>query len=212
MKTAFRHLRFPTAAFVLLAAPPCPWFGQNPTGGGTPNALESPVDSTRASAAKPAAPVLSLPDTPKPTLGEFAWLAGRWQGAWGPRLAQQTWTLPKAGVMMGTFQLEENDKTLVLELFTVVDEPDGIKFRLRHFTPSLVAWEKPGPTVLNLASADAKSIVFENPVDGQPKRATITRIDADTYILKSEVIPEKGDPQVTEITYHRQKDAPPPKH
>jgi len=113
---------------------------------------------------------------------------------------------------MGTFQLEENDKTLVLELFTVVDEPDGIKFHLRHFTPSLVAWEKPGPIVLDLASADAKSVVFENPVDGQPKRTTITRVDADTYISKSEVIPEKGDPQVTEITYRRQKDAPPPKH
>ena len=102
---------------------------------------------------------------------------------------------------MGTFQLEENDKTLVLELFTVVDEPDGIKFHLRHFTPSLVAWEKPGPTILDLASADAKSVVFENPVDGQPKRTTITRVD-----------PEKGDPQVTEITYRRQKDSPPPKH
>ncbi len=113
---------------------------------------------------------------------------------------------------MGTFQLEENDKTLVLELFTLVDEPDGIKFHLRHFTPSLVAWEKPGPTILDLASADAKSVVFENPVDGQPKRTTITRVDADTYVSKSEVIPEKGDPQVTEITYRRQKDAPLPKH
>ena len=26
---------------------------------------------------------------PKPTLNDFAWLAGRWQGAWGPRVAQQ---------------------------------------------------------------------------------------------------------------------------
>ena len=100
----------------------------------------------------------------------------------------------------------------MLELFTVVDEAGGIKFHLRHFTPSLVAWEKPGPTVLNLASADAKSIVFENSLDGQPKRTIITRVDADTYISSSEVVPEKGDPQITEITYHRQKDAHPPKH
>jgi Domain of unknown function (DUF6265) len=211
MKTAFRYLRLTTTAVASLAAVACPSFAQKPTGAGTPTALAPPVDWTRATAAKPPAPDVSQPVDPKPTLGEFAWLAGRWQGAWGPRVAQQTWTAPKAGVMMGTFQLEENDKTLVLELFTVVEEPDGIKFHLRHFTPSLVAWEKPGPTVLELESADAKSIVFDNPIDGQPKRTTITRIDADTYISKSEVIPEKGDPQITEITYRRQKDALPPK-
>ena len=113
---------------------------------------------------------------------------------------------------MGTFQLAENDKTLVLELFTVVEEPGGIKFHLRHFTPSLVAWEKPGPTVLNLASADPKSITFENPTDGEPKRAVFTRVDADTYISRSEVVPEKGQVQITEITYHRQKEAPPARH
>jgi hypothetical protein len=186
-------------------------FSQGPTSAGTQPALSPPVAAGRATAENASAD-LTTPAAPKPTLAEFAWLAGRWQGSWGPRVAQQVWTAPKAGVMMGTFQLEENDRTLVLELFTVVDGPEGIQFHLRHFTPSLVAWEKPGPTVLDLASADAKSIIFENPVDGQPKRATITRVDADTYISRSEVIPEKGDPQVTEITYHRQKDAAPVHH
>jgi hypothetical protein len=112
-------------------------------------------------------------------------------------------------MMLGTFQLAENDKTLVLELFTLVEDSDGIKFHLRHFTPSLVAWEKPGPTVLNLTSADPKIIVFENPTDGEPKRTVITRIDADTYISRSEIVPRQGDTQVTEITYRRQKDNPP---
>jgi hypothetical protein len=197
-----------TITLVLLAAAAYPALAQSATGAGTQSALIPPVNSTRAEASAAAAPVDATHPPAKPNLGEFAWLAGRWQGTWGPRVAQQVWTTPKAGVMMGTFQLAENDKTLVLELFTVVEGPDGVKFRLRHFTPSLVAWEKPGPTVLDLSSADAKSIVFENPVDGQPKRTTITRVDADTYILKSEVVPEKGDPQTTEITYHRVKDAP----
>lgn len=217
MHTAFHHLRHVPrllAAAAILVAPAAQIVrAQGATGAGTQSALVPPVDSGRASAenSAAAAPVDGNHPPAKPNLGEFAWLAGRWQGTWGPRVAQQVWTAPKAGVMMGTFQLAENDKTLVLELFTVVDGPDGVKFRLRHFTPSLVAWEKPGPTVLDLSSADAKSIVFENPVDGQPKRTTITRVDADTYILKSEVVPEKGDPQTTEITYHRVKDAPPAK-
>jgi len=206
-----RHIAVIGAAtFALLAALPGVSLSQSSSGAGTRSVLDPPPPAaTKPADAATSNAVEAAP--PKPTLAEFSWLAGRWQGAWGPRVAQQTWSAPKAGVMVGTFQLEENDRTLVLELFTVVDGPDGIKFHLRHFTPSLVAWEKPGPTVLALASGDAKSIVFENSLDGQPKRTTLTRVDPDTYVARSEVIPEKGQPQVTEITYHRVKDAPAPK-
>jgi len=187
---------------LIVPAPNARTLAQQPTGAGTSGA---PVREGAQPPPAPAAP-------PKPTLADFAWLAGRWQGAWGPRVAQEVWTAPKAGVMLGTFQLAAGDKTLVLEMFTLVEGPDGIQFHLRHFTPALIAWEKPGPTVLNLTSVDAKSAVFENPVDGQPKHAIFTRIDADTYVSRSEIVPEKGDVQVTEITYHRQFDSPPPKH
>jgi len=183
---------------------------QNPSGAGTQAALQPPASATAAKPAANAAPEVGHAPQ-KPTLADLSWLSGRWQGAWGPRSAQQVWTPAKGGVMLGTFQLEEDDKTLVLELFTVVEEPDGIKIHLRHFTPSLVPWEKPGPTVLELASVDSKSIVFENRVDGQPKRTTFTRVDPDTYTVRSELVPEKGDSQVTEITYHRLKETPPGK-
>ncbi len=113
--------------------------------------------------------------------------------------------------MLGSFQLTEGGKTLVLEFFTLTEEPDGIKLYLRHFTPSLTPWEKTGPTVLNLLSADTKSVVFLNPANGQPKQDVLTRIDADTYISRSIIVPDKGDAQVTEITYHRLYQGPPPK-
>jgi hypothetical protein len=197
--------RFAFAALAVFVGFASGAVGQRPTGAGAPPTLPPPSESSAGS-------VDVAMQSPKATLADFAWLAGRWQGAWGQRVAQQVWTAPKAGVMLGVFQLAENDKTLVLELFTVVDESDGIKFHLRHFTPSLVAWEKSGPTILNLASADAKTIVFENPLDGQPKRTIFTQIDADTYVSRSEVVPEKGDLQVTEITYRRQKEVPPAHH
>ncbi len=209
--TILKTIQFAGITLLLQAAIPLAALGQHPTGAGTPAVPDPPADSPAAAPAA-AAPVNNPPPVPKTTLADLAWLAGRWQGSWGPRVAQQVWTAPKAGVMMGTFQLAEDDKTLVLELFTMVEEPEGIKFHLRHFTPSLVAWEKPGPTVLDLASADPKTIVFENPLDGQPKHTIITRLDADTYVSRSEVVPEKGELQVTEITYHRQKEAPPARH
>jgi len=184
----------------LLAVVALPVKAQQPIGAGT---SAPPGQHTAVTATAPASGT---------TLADLSWLAGRWQGTWGPRLAQQTWTAPKAGVMLGTFQLAEGDKTLVLELFALVEDPDGVKLYLRHFTPSLTPWEKLGPTALNLESADAKSIVFVNRVDGEPKQDSITRIDVDTYVSRSEIVPEKGDPQVTEIIYHRVFDGPPPKH
>lgn len=143
-----------------------------------------------------------------PTLADFAWLEGRWQGNWGPRSAEQVWMSPKAGLMLGTFRLVEDDKTLVIELFTLIQKPDGIEFCFRHFTPDLVAWEKSDPTLLTLESVDPKQAIFVNSVDGQPRRSFLTRIDQDTYVARSEIVPDSGDTQVVEITYHRQKPSP----
>ena len=142
------------------------------------------------------------------TLADFAWLEGRWQGNWGPRSAEQVWMSPKAGLMLGTFRLVEDDKTLVIELFTLIQKPAGIEFRFRHFTPELVAWEKSDPTLMILESVDAKQAIFVNPVDGQPKRSVLTRTDPDTYVARSEIVPDNGEMQVVEITYHRQKPGP----
>lgn len=190
-----------TAAGLISLHSPCSR-AQEPKGAGTQSASATPA----AVAAQ--APSAVTAAAPKATLGDFAWLEGRWQGEWGPRIAEQEWFAPKAGVMTGQFRVVENDKTLVIELFTLVEKPEGIGFYCRHFTPDLVPWERGSATVLNLATLDSKKAEFENPVNGQPKRASLVRIDADTYVSRSEIIPDEGDPQITEITYHRQKPAP----
>jgi len=172
--------------------------------------------SPSASAAKPTNSVSTPPSASagqvKPTLADFAWLAGRWQGAWGPRVAQQVWMPPKGGVMLGMFQTVDNGDTLVLELFTIVEKPGGISLYVRHFTPTLEPWEASKATLLKLASSTPKALEFDNPLNGQPKRQIIRKIDADTYASRAEIVPDKGDTQVVEITYHRQKEIAPAKH
>lgn len=188
--------------------------GQQASGAGTgaqSSAQTAAKETSQAPTSKqqaPAAAPQQAPTAAHPTLANLAWLEGRWRGDWGPRVAEQVWMAPKAGMMTGLFRLVENDKTLVLEMFTMVEKPDGINFYFRHFTPELVPWEKADATVLNLSSADAKTIEFENPVNGQPKRVSLIRVDADTYTARSEIVPEQGDMQVIEITYHRVKPAP----
>lgn len=139
------------------------------------------------------------------TLAQFNWLEGHWRGEWGSRIAEQTWLEPKAGEIAGLFRLVEGEKTLVLEIFSLVEKPEGIQFYLRHLTPELLPWEKSEATMLKLESADATKAIFVNPVDGEPKRAILTRLDADTYTSRFEIEPETGEPQVIEITFHRQK-------
>jgi len=206
------------AGFLLSGLAGSAW-GQQPSGAGTSaqasaeraaqELSKAPAPEQPALAAVPVAPQAAT--AARPTLADFAWLEGRWRGGWGPRVAEQDWMAPKAGMMTGLFRLVEDDKTLVLEMFTLVEKPDGINFYFRHFTPELVPWEKADATVLILVGTDAKKIEFENPVNGQPKRAILVRVDADTYTARSEIVPEQGDMQVIEITYHRVKPAPPEK-
>jgi hypothetical protein len=195
--------------------------GQQASGAGTStqaSAQAAGQEPSKAPATEPPAPAVGPAPAPQqtpaaapPTLADLAWLDGLWRGQWGPRVAEQVWMAPKAGMMTGLFRLVEGDKTLVLEMFTLVEKPEGINFYFRHFTPDLMPWEKGEATLLKLVSADAKKIEFENPVNGQPKRAILLRVDADTYTARSEIVPEQGDPQVIEITYHRVKPAPPEK-
>ena len=151
-----------------------------------------------------AGPSQSPQKAPIARLADFGWLEGRWRGDWGPRVAEQEWMAPKAGLMLGVFRLIEGDKPLVIELFTMVQKPEGINFYFRHFTPELVPWEKSDATVLNLTNVDGKEIDFENAVNGMPKRSILTRTDADTFTSRSELVSQNGDTQVIEITYHRQ--------
>ena len=141
----------------------------------------------------------------KPDLSQLSWLEGQWTGSWGPRLATISWTAPHAGVILGTLQIVENDQTLVVEFVTISQTATGLEYRLLHFTPGLASWEKSGPAVLELLSMDSKKFVFQNQTDGEPQQIVITRSDPDTFVDRSEILPEEGDPQATEITFHRMK-------
>jgi len=146
------------------------------------------------------------------TLAQFAWLAGRWQGDWGPRIAQQVWMPPKSGVMVGVFQLTEDAQTLVIELYTITATPQGIELRVRHFTPTLTAWQKDEPSSLKLMTYDSKSFLFVNQDNGQPKHWLMKRNDPNTYVARFEIVPEQGESETAEITYRRQASPAPATH
>jgi hypothetical protein len=200
------------AALVCILVPSGVARAQEATGGSADHA-EKPGTSPPAATGKgvsktesaPASQQVLTPTAQHPTLDQFSWLEGRWRGEWGSRVAEQTWLEPKAGEMAGLFRVIERERTLVLELFSLVEKPEGIQFYLRHLTPELLPWEKSDATVLKLESVDGTKATFVNPVNGEPKRLIFTRVDADTCTQRSEIEPAEGEPQVIEITFHRQK-------
>ena len=87
-------------------------------------------------------------------------------------MAHQLWSEPHAGAMLGTLQIVEGDKTLVVEMVELANTPTGVEYRLLHFTPTLSPWESSDqPAVLSLTSIDSdQKVVFDNPSDGEPRR------------------------------------------
>jgi hypothetical protein len=149
------------------------------------------------------APQTGTTETANRALSEFSWLEGKWQGNWGPRVAEQVWLAPRAGEMTGLFRVTGNDKTLVLELYSLLETSGGVEMRLRHFTPTLVPWEQSPISVLRLASLD-NGAAFENTGGGQPNRLTLIRVDPDTYLMRTEIASGGEGKQVTEIRFHRE--------
>lgn len=162
------------------------------------------LDGSHSSFAAAQSTASSQPAAETARLDDLGWLAGRWVGKWGPRTAEQIWTPPQAGQMVGTFRLFEDSHTLLVELYTLDQKPGGVELRFRHFTPDLVPWEKSVATQLSLQISDSKKWVFLNATGGQPKRSIIIRVDPDTYTLRSEISGGEGPMRVVDITFHRQ--------
>ena len=152
-----------------------------------------------------------MPEQKTATLADLAWLAGRWEGKLGAPgsdkqlTAEQEWMAPKNGTMQGFFRLTDNEKTIVIELFTIRETADGMVFYFRHFSPELKPLEEKEAYHLNLTKSDANSFRFDNPVVNQLKDAIITHNADDSYTLHGDITGADGKPSVIEVTYHRVK-------
>lgn len=78
---------------------------------------------------------------PKASIADIAWLAGSWRGdAFGGQ-AEEIWSQPAAGSMMGMFKLTHRGRPSLYEFQLIVEEHDTLTFRLRHFDARFHGWE-----------------------------------------------------------------------
>jgi hypothetical protein len=164
-----------------------------------------------AKAQREGAVIVVTPQQKPATLADFAWLAGRWEGKLSvpasdkQMIAELEWMAPKNGTMQGFFRLTDNEKTIVIEVFTIRETHDGIVFYFRHFSPELKPLEENEAYQLNLTKWDGTMFRFDNPVVNQWKDAILTHSADDTYISHWDITGADGKPASIEVIFHRLK-------
>ncbi len=78
----------------------------------------------------------------KPTLAEFAWLAGNWKGEGFGGKVEESWSVARDGAMMGMFRYLKDEKVNFYEFFILVETENGIELRIKHFHRDLTSWEE----------------------------------------------------------------------
>jgi hypothetical protein len=79
---------------------------------------------------------------PKATLKDMQWLAGHWTGEAMGAVAEEFWSEPAGGAMMGMFRLVRGEKVIFYEILTVVEVKGSLAIRLKHFNADLTGWEE----------------------------------------------------------------------
>ena len=90
---------------------------------------------------------LGSAQAPKATIQDVAWLEGHWLATALGGLADEYWSSPLAGSMMGMFRLVKDDKITFYELFRIAEESGSLVLRLKHFHPDMKGWEEKDVTV-----------------------------------------------------------------
>ena len=126
--------------------------------------------------------LLLLAQAPVPTrVDDLAWMSGSWESANGDRWLEETWSAPRAGVMLGFARHGRGDALHEFEFVRLQAGEDGVV--------TYLAQPQGRPAVpFRLARAEPGEAVFENPDHDYPQRiryrrdgdsltATISRLD-----------------------------------
>jgi uncharacterized protein DUF6265 len=134
----------------------------------------------------------------KPTLQDFAWLAGHWRIEHADRLVDEHWMAPSAGLMMGMARNVQAGKVLEYEFTLLRQEPNGDILYIA--SPS-----KQSQTAFKLTSLRNGQAVFENPQHDFPTKI-VYGLQADGSLLAAIEGPGRdGKPRRVEYPYKRVK-------
>ena len=80
--------------------------------------------------------------SPEANIEDVSWIAGHWEGeAWGG-MAEEVWSSPAAGAMMGSFRHVAEGKVSLYEFMTISEVNGTLVLKIKHFNADLTGWEE----------------------------------------------------------------------
>ena len=129
-----------------------------------------------------------------------SWLAGTWKGEAFGGIAEEVWSQPIGGTMMGMFRLIKDGKIDFSEFEQIAEQDNLLVFKVKHFTSAFVGWEEKDKSVdFKLLSSTENEIRFDG--------LTIIKVDEKTCKLVVTLRDRAtGKTKDVEILYHRDQD------
>ena len=127
-------------------------------------------------------------------IAALAWLAGCWELRSGARIVEEQWTSPRGGLMLGASRAVRNDSLIEFEQVRIEQRGTDLFYVA---SPSRQATAE-----FKATSADASSVVFENPAHDFPKKIFYRRQGADSLVAGIEG-PRAGATRTINYPYKR---------
>jgi uncharacterized protein DUF6265 len=103
----------------------------------------------------------------KPSVGDFSWLAGCWEGGRPGVVREEQWTKPAGGSMLGMGRTVANAKTVEFEFMRIHQDKEEIFYTARPSGQPEASFK--------LVSQNGQAATFENPQHDFPQRVIYRR-------------------------------------
>ena len=98
----------------------------------------------------------------KVNIEAMQWLSGAWLGSGFGGTVEEVWSVPRAGGMMGMFQMIGKDGVVFYEMCQIVEQDGSLILKLKHFNKDLTGWETKDETVdFPLVKIEGQTAWFE---------------------------------------------------
>ncbi len=104
---------------------------------------------------------VTLAQQTEPSISDFAFLTGYWQGTGFGGQSEEIWMPPVDGRMFGIFKQSENSNLVFTEFMEILKTEEGFILRLKHFNPDFSGWEEKSDYItFKLSSVTLNKAVF----------------------------------------------------
>ena len=100
--------------------------------------------------------------SPKATIADAAWVAGRWLGEGFDAVVEEVMSPPAGNAMIGHFRIVGKAGPSMYELVQIREEGGSLVYRVKHFNPDLTGWEEKDKTVdFPLVAVEREALYFD---------------------------------------------------